>query len=83
MFNIKKKAISLTTAVTLATTAMVPMGTPVFAEENQPKIKEVVESDWTIGLYLCGSNLESEGGSATRDLIEILEADVPEHFQNE
>ena len=80
MFNIKKKAISLTTAVTLVATAMVPMGTPVFAEENQPKIKEVVESDWTMGLYLCGSNLESEGGSATRDLIEILEADVPEHF---
>ena len=34
--------------------------------------------EWTICIYLCGSNLESSGSSATVDLLEMLEADIPE-----
>ena len=34
----------------------------------------------TLMIYLCGSDLESEGGAATDDLIEILEADIGENL---
>lgn len=31
---------------------------------------------WTIGLYLCGSDLESRAGAATADLVEAIGADL-------
>ena len=34
---------------------------------------------WAIYWYLCGSDLESEGGFATGDLSELMEADLPEN----
>ena len=36
------------------------------------EVKEVVLDAWTIMLYICGSNLESESGLATTDIAEIL-----------
>lgn len=33
-----------------------------------------VEAAWTICVYLCGSDLESEGTSASSDLVEMLES---------
>lgn len=36
------------------------------------EVKEVVLDAWTIMLYICGSNLESESGLATTDITEIL-----------
>ena len=38
---------------------------PALANEGQ---------DWVIFVYLCGTDLESEGGAATADLIEMMEA---------
>ena len=37
------------------------------------------EGSWAIYWYLCGSDLESGGGFATYDLIELLEVDLPEN----
>ena len=37
------------------------------------------EQEWTIAIYLCGTDLESGGGMATNDLIEMLEADIPDN----
>jgi len=35
-------------------------------------VNEAVQDEWTILIYMCGSNLESEGGYATKDIDEIL-----------
>lgn len=32
---------------------------------------------WLVYWYICGSNLESEGGAATKDIEEMLEAQLP------
>ena len=40
---------------------------------------EKVEPDsWTVYVYMCGSNLESENGAATSDISEIVNAKLPE-----
>ena len=36
-------------------------------------------SSWAVYWYLCGSDLESEGGFATDDLSELLEVELPEN----
>lgn len=42
-------------------------------DEPGAKRPNNIENDsWTIFIYLCGSNLESQGGAATKDLNEIL-----------
>lgn len=35
---------------------------------------------WTVMLYLCGTDLESDGGAATANLEEILSADLSENI---
>ncbi len=39
------------------------------------------ETEWAIYWYLCGSDLESEYGSATDDLIEMMEVELPENVK--
>ena len=39
------------------------------------------DETWAIYWYLCGSDLESDGGSATDDLYEMMEVDFPENVQ--
>ncbi len=36
------------------------------------------KSDWTICIYMCGTDLESGYGCATNNLIQMIEADIPE-----
>jgi hypothetical protein len=45
----------------------------LFAEDE-----DTVPDDWTIAVYMCGTDLESGGGAATLDLHEMLLADIPE-----
>ena len=40
---------------------------------------EAVESEWAIYWYLCGSDLETDAGCATDDLIELLEVQLPDN----
>ena len=40
---------------------------------------EIEKSEWAIYWYLCGSDLESGGGFATGDLLEMLEVNLPEN----
>ena len=35
------------------------------------------DGSWAVYWYLCGSDLESEGGFATDDLSELLEVELP------
>ena len=44
--------------------------------EDEPV--ELGDETWAIYWYLCGSDLESEGGFATGDLSELLEVELPE-----
>lgn len=37
------------------------------------------EESWSIYLYLCGTDLETDGGSATQNLSELLKAPIPEN----
>ena len=37
------------------------------------------DGSWAVYWYLCGSDLESEGGFATDDLSELLEVELPEN----
>lgn len=84
MFNLRKKVICLTSAASLAaTTVLVPTGTPVYAKTEPVEMKSVEVGNWTMGLYFCGSNLESDGSNASNDIIEILESAVPEKFNDD
>ena len=46
-------------------------GNPLEAAYNVT-VTETPQASWTIMLYICGSNLESEGGYASSDISEIL-----------
>lgn len=37
--------------------------------------------DWAIYWYLCGSDLETNGGFATNDLVEMMEVELPENVK--
>ena len=52
-------------SVLLSLALMAGLCLPALASEGQ---------DWVIFVYLCGTDLESEGGAATADLIEMMEA---------
>ena len=47
-------------------------------EQNTPSVT-VEEDSWAVYWYLCGSDLESGGGFATGDLMELLEVTLPEN----
>jgi len=57
--------------------------------EEDTKVTDVEEeiippssdTEWAIYWYLCGSNLESEGGAATTDLQELLAVKLPENVK--
>lgn len=41
-------------------------------------INDAHEGTWGIYVYMCGSDLESDGGAATGDIQEILSASIPD-----
>ena len=49
--------------------------------EQQEPVSEVQAEDgsWAVYWYLCGSDLETNGGFATTDLDEMLQVDLPEN----
>ena len=38
------------------------------------------QEDWTILIYMCGNNLETKQGEATKNLNEIMAANLPENI---
>lgn len=53
-------------------------------EGNNEDIFEITgdpNQTWTICWYLCGSDLESEGGAATEDLDELMQVELPDNIQ--
>ena len=49
------------------------------SEESSNISLETTHSDWAVYWYLCGSDLETNYGSATTDLMEMLEVTLPEN----
>ena len=49
--------------------------------ENTSKKQSSSEETWAVYWYLCGSDLESEYGSATSDLSEMLKVALPPNVQ--
>ena len=45
------------------------------------KPSEENDGSWTIFVYLCGANLESEGGGATNDMQQMLDANTKENIK--
>ena len=39
------------------------------------------DGSWAVYWYLCGSDLETNGGFATTDLEEMLQVDLPENVK--
>lgn len=52
--------------------------TPV-AMNRSPAAQEAGDGSWAVYWYLCGSDLETNGGFATIDLQEMLEVQLPEN----
>lgn len=50
-----------------------------YSEESSKISLETTHSDWAVYWYLCGSDLETNYGSATTDLMEMLEVQLPEN----
>lgn len=50
-----------------------------YSEESSNISLETTHSDWAVYWYLCGSDLETNYGSATTDLMEMLEVQLPEN----
>ncbi|MGI6594546.1 MAG: clostripain-related cysteine peptidase [Christensenellales bacterium] len=59
--------------------------TPTPDIENPPNDKELpeeknyVDGTYTLMIYMCGSNLESRAGLATKNITEMLSAEIPEN----
>ena len=54
----------------------------VFYEDGEIKTPgSVEEGSWAIYWYLCGSDLETNGGFATGDLSEMMEVQLPENVK--
>jgi hypothetical protein len=52
------------------------------AEESTELVAETsYDTEWAIYWYICGSDLESEGGAATIDILELCETQLPENVK--
>jgi len=49
-------------------------------ETKAPDADELNDGSWAVYWYLCGSDLETNGGFATIDLQEMMEVQLPENI---
>ena len=48
------------------------------SSEIRSEVEPLKEKDWTVCIYMCGTDLETNGSCATADILEMLAADIPE-----
>lgn len=48
------------------------------SSDIRSKVVPLKEKDWTVCIYMCGTDLETSGSCATSDLLEMLSADIPD-----
>lgn len=81
-----KKATVVFALAAIAVLLFVPCMSPVSAsglwglpgEASADTSGSSAMGDWTVLLYLCGTDLETEGGAATDNLTELLNVDLPD-----
>lgn len=58
------------------------LASDVMASDADTETESEVSADgsWAVYWYLCGSDLESNGGFATTDLLEMMEVQLPENI---
>ncbi len=84
-----KKAIALLLALAMVLSLTACGGEVIEGVETEipeePVVEEIVaeeapeEGSWAVYWYLCGSDLETGGGFATIDLMEMMEVTLPEN----
>lgn len=77
----KEEPTSTTQPVTEPTTAVKePVAETTTATTTTSSVSEKADGDsWAIYWYLCGSDLETNYGCATTDLVEMMEVSLPEN----
>ena len=70
MNKLLKRTVSLMTAVAILLSSL-----PAFAAAGSKT------ADWALYVYMCGADLESGGGCSTNDLIEMLDAEIPDNVR--
>ncbi len=84
MLNSEVHHIDATVHEVLSTT---PQSASTTSQQNSPLAPQPQggtasqQTEWAIYWYLCGSDLESNGGSASADLAEMLSVDLPENVE--
>jgi len=69
---------SAETVETTETTEVTDEKVADVVEESTEQVAETsYDTEWAIYWYLCGSDLESEGGAATMDMLELMETKLP------
>lgn len=53
--------------------------TAALTTESTPGGEALSDGSWAVYWYLCGSDLETNGGFATTDLMEMMEVQLPEN----
>ena len=48
------------------------------SSDIRSKVVPLKEKDWTVCIYMCGTDLETDGSCGTEDLLEMLAADIPD-----
>ena len=71
-----KKLIALLLALTVALSLTACGGGDASVEDAQT----AADGSWAVYWYLCGSDLETNGGFATTDLNEMMEVQLPENM---
>lgn len=50
--------------------------------KDTPQVEEIsYDTEWVVYWYLCGSDLETNGGAATNDLAEMLDVQLPDNVK--
>ena len=75
-----KKLIALVLTLTMALSLTACGGGDVSVDESVSVSQEgLTDGSWAVYWYLCGSDLETNGGFATTDLNEMLEVQLPDN----
>lgn len=70
-------------AVLLGIILLIVLAAVLKKKNGSPAIGEAgsAETEWAVYWYLCGSNLETDSESATKDLQEMLSTEIPENVK--
>lgn len=75
----KKKLISIIVVLLACFSLIACADEEIWEDDSSEIILETTHGDWAVYWYLCGSDLETYYGSATMDLEEMLEVELPEN----